>query len=276
MNFLLWMEAQQDWKGMVRQKELPFMRQPDNPLYKNAKSVEPELKHYRDVQYEPGQLYHVTTSLSNIKRDQALKSRRQLGGMAKTSGLGGGAINQAPGLVSLTYNYERAKEIYDGIMYVVSICQGKIKASQVYDRLYDAAGGYDYDEDDELTSVQEFLTDYVPEQLVRDGEADKIRAILDKKIRTAKDVYDFFQGMESAVVEDQDKNHGDWSDEVLTYNVIGFTGDFINMKRIQPKDVAIIQCLVRKNAAVEHEPREVELRVKPEDLVILRYMQPNV
>ena len=272
------MEAQQDWKGMVRQKEFPFMQQPDNPLYKNAKSVEPELKGYKDTQYEPGKLYHVTTNLSNIKQDQALKSRRQLGGSARTSGLGGGVKNEASGMVSLTYNYERAKEIYDAIMYVVSICQGRVKASQVYDRLSDAAGSYDYDygEEEELTSVEEFLSDFIPEQLIRDGEVEQIRVILDKKIRTAKGVYDFFQGMEAAVVADQDKGHGDWSEEILTYNVIGFTGEFANMKRIQPKDVAIIQCLVRKNAAVQHEPREVELRVRPEDVVILRYMQPNV
>lgn len=275
MNFLLWMEAQDDWKGMVRQKELSFMHQPNNPLYRNAQSVEPELKDYKDTGYEPGKLYHVTTNLSNIKQDQALKSRRQLGGSARTSGLGGGVRNEASGMVSLTYNYERAKEIYDAIMYVVSICQGRVKASQIYDRLHDAAGGYDYGEEEELTSVEEFLSDFVPEQLIRDGEVDQIRVILDKKIRTPKGVYDFFQGMESAVVEDQDKNHGDWSEDILTYNVIGFTGDFMNMKRIQPKDVAILQCLVRKNAHVEHEPREVELRISPEDIVILRYMQPN-
>jgi hypothetical protein len=270
------MEAQPGWNSFgYRQKELPFMHQPDNPLQRNAKSVEPELKHYKDTQYEPGKLYHVTTNLSNVRHDQALKSRRQLGGTAKTSGLGGGVRNEASGFVSLTYNYERAKEIYDAIMYVVSICQGKVKASQVYDRLHDAAQNYSYEDEDELTSVEEFLTDYVPEQFIKDGEVDKIKVILDKKVKGPNAVYDFFQGMEAAVVEDQDKSHGDWSEDILTYNVIGFTGDFANMRRIQPKDVAIIQCLVRKNASVSHEPREVELRVAPDDLVILRYMQPQ-
>ena len=251
------------------------MRQPDNPLYRNAKEVESDLEDYGDAQYAPGKLYHVTTNLSAVRRDEALKSRRQLGGQAKTSGLGGGAKNEASNKISLTYNFGRAQEIYQAIKYVVNICQGKVKASQVYYHLHDSGDNHGRDEEDgELSNIENYLTDFVPEQIVRDEESDKIARILDKKIKGAAAVYDFFVGMEQAAVEDQHAGASDWPEEPLVYNVIGFTAPFQNMSRIQPNDVAIIQCLVRKNAPVQHEPSEVELRINPEDIVILRYMQP--
>jgi len=265
--FKTWLESQKDWNKFIHQRELSFMKQPENPLHQYAPI--PEDEYYS---YKPEKLYHVTTNLHAIKIDLALKARSQLS-KSQNIGLGGGARNESPRTISLTYNYHRALEIYNAILYVINICQGKIKASEVYEYLNNAAD-LDFPED-ELTHFENKLTYYVPTKYVKNGDVNKIKQILDKKIKTPKNIYDFFTELEKAVIEDQHANYADFSEDIITYNVIGFTATYENMVKINPQNVAIIQCLIRKNSKIEHIPQEVEIRVAPENITILKYIQPH-
>lgn len=265
MNFKLWLE---EWTKFDRQRYLPFMR--GEPLYQYAKPfIKDDIKDFglEDSAYTPDKLFHVTTNLSAIKASGILKSRSQLGNT--TFGLGGGPNNMSPRAISLTYNYGRALEIYESFRFVADIVSNKTTAYEIY--VYaSSANNINYD-DDELSNTDEVLNQYVPKKYIVNGDDEKIKLILNKKITTPREKYEFLQELESAVIAD---NKTDYSDYAEFEPVIGFTTDFHYVQNLKRHNIAIIQVAIRKDASVEHYQPEAEIRVDPADVVIVRYLQP--
>lgn len=261
MKFRVWLE---EWEKFPRQRQFQFINQPENPWQRKGSS-------FVEDEYEPDQLYHVTPALDKIKQTLVLKSRAQLG--HRTAGLGGGGQGLAPNKISLTYNFSRARELYDQFQFVAAIVNNRILASQIWRSVSSLSEDY-YDEET-ISNVDQVLLDYkVPKQLIMNGEEQKIAAILDRRIKTGKAKYEFFQVLEKAVLEDNQPE--DHSEYVYTTSVIGFTEPFEQMAKLNPNQIAIIQVVVRKNAPVEHVSEEMELRVNPRDIHIIRFLQPPV
>lgn len=273
MNFKFWIEADEKWQRFGHQKTFPFLREPENPFFKNAefflgKDIEDfGLKH---SQYAPEKMYHVTTNLPAIKSSNELKSRSQL--KTQEIGLGGGPSNMAPNMVSLTYSYQKAKEIYDGLVFVSNIVNGNVLASDIYDYAASQNDHHNYLDEDQLSNFEQVLINYVPEKIVIDGDETKIKIYLNNKIKTPKEKYNFLQELESAIVEDNPIP--DYSDNMEFDKVVDFTAPFDKIKFLKKENIAIIQVVVRKNANTHHYSQEAELRVLPQDIAILKYFQP--
>lgn len=269
LQFRLWLEN--EWKKFPHQKLLPFAQDHENPLYQYAKPFlgsDYEDFGLEDSQYEPQKLYHVTTNLNGVKAKLALKSRQELGN--KTIGLRGGPSNMAPNMVSLTYNYSRALEIYEGLKFVTQIAENKILASEIYS--YASSDNYDYYDDETLSNVDEVLVSFgVPKKVILSGDTNALDTILNRKITTPKQKYEFLQELENARIDD---DKVDYSDTVEFQQVIGFTAPFESIKNLKLDQIAIVQVLLRKHANTEHYWQEAEIRVSSQDIAIIRYIQP--
>lgn len=272
MNFRLFIEA--EWQKMQRQRLLPFAQNHDNPLRQYAKDFIG--RDYEDLdlgnsQYEPEKMYHVTTNLRGVKISQGLKSRLELGN--SSVGLGGGPTNMAPNAVSLTYNYGRAVEIYNGLKFVSKIVRNQISASEIYHHIADNGNFNDLYDEDDLTNLDELLVQYgVPKKMIFDGEVEQINSVLDKKIKTPKAKYDFLQRLEKAFLQDNPPE--DNAEHMQFDQVIGFTAPFEKIQSLDPANIAILQVLVRKGANLSHYAQEAELRANSKDLVVVRFIQP--
>ncbi len=252
--------AQRNWIHFPRQRTFPFVNEPglshraEPFLDKSMISQEME----EDTDFN---LYHVTTNLSGVISSGGLKSRKQLG----TVGLGGGLNNEAPDMVSTTFDYNRAVEIYNMLKYVSEIVHGKIPS---YDILNYAENlsywGFD---DPNINGVLENFLPYSVYKKFINGELPEIE--LEKYISTPRQKYEFFQQLEEAIAKDELS-----SEDTYSSSIIGFTGSFEDMLRINPNQIAILQLAVRKNAPSEHVPYEKELRFRPEDVRVVRYFQP--
>jgi len=254
-------KSQQNWSSFPRQKMFPFIHEPGY----NRKSTGYLDKDLIANEYEEDtdfNIYHVTTNLSGVISSGGLKSRKELGNI----GLGGGWQNEASNMISVTYDYNRALKIYNEIKWVCDIIKGNAKAYDIWhsvtESLYDPW---------EYKSVKNVLYNFLPKNIAKEiEEGQEDENTLDKYITTPKQKYDFFTSLEQevALVEGQ-------SEDTYDSSVIGFTGSFEDMLKINPSQVAILQLVVRKDAETEeHIPMEKELRFRPQDLQVVRYYQP--
>lgn len=257
VTFLTWLESA--WTSFQpharqRQRTLPFDLKPQWNL-KPDTYLSPGFHPDEEFGVSYDNLYHVTTNLRGVAASGRLVPRSELG----VSGLGGGAIDESPNMVSTTHNRDRAFAIYEEIRYVCEVARGAVKASEV-------ARNFELQDED---AVEEVLKSYVPKKyLGEDGDWDAAMKILDRRVRTGKKVYEFFQACERAVDEAGAEEWG------RPQGVVGFTAPHEDVVRIDPKQVAIIQVVARKGARAEHVPVEQEIRFRPQDLQIVRYLQP--
>ena len=98
------------------------------------------------------------------------------------------------------------------------------------------------------------------------GEVDE--DVMDLHIKPLE-TYDFYTSLEAAVCEAENEN-----DFSYDRGTIGFTAPQEIMQKIDPRQVAIIQCAARKGTEAEHIVSEKEIRFWPNDLKIVRYYQP--
>lgn len=254
-----------EWSKFPRQRVFSFAHEPG--YNRKGASFVPDDERFEG--WEPDNIYHVTTNLRGVIGSGRLKSRNELGGQV---GLGGGWKNEAPNAISATYNYSRALSIYHEFKYVLEIIAGKVRPSQIWDNFASDNSHHPFFDDFELTmdesrAVFDLLRQWgIPKKNIMDGDMD---AVMDKKIVGPENIYRFFQELET-IFHDAG---GDY-DNATPQNVIGFTGDFDAMRRIDPRQLAILQLAVKKDAKVSHEPIELELRINPEDVAVVRYLQP--
>ena len=261
MDFREFLESQWSSFRPGRQREFPFQHEPGYNRkatdYLDDDTLDPEIEAHTDFNF-----YHVTTNIQAVKSSGRLKSRQELG----IVGLGGGSANEKPNMVSTTYDYGRAIEIYHQLRLVAEMCRGQVRASIAWDVTTD--GLYDAWDADEVVGV---LQDWLPKnvfQAVSDGEME-LDPILDKYIRTPRSVYEFFQALETAV-----SAYELGSDSTYNLSNIGFTGNFDDMVKVDPRQVAIVQVVARKGASSQQVSLEKEIRFYPKDLKIIRYFQP--
>ena len=255
------------WKRFPpnRQREFPFVHEPG--YYRKAKPfIEKEiLEENWDVNFN---LYHVTTNLSGVIASERLKSRNELKG---TVGLGGGSDNEAPFSISTTYDIGRAKKIYDDMKFVCSIVRGQVPAHIVYDSI--VSDSFGLDESDKLKNV---LRNNLPRDIFRkiwNGELPEEE--MDKHITEGEALYNFMQDLEGAATDndmEMAENANDVRSSVLS--VTGFTASYENMLKINSNEIAILQLVAKKDAKPEHVIGEMELRFRPEDIKVVRVLQP--
>lgn len=259
--------AAKEWeKFPERQRTFPFMHDHENPL---QRSVSDGVEEEGEEQYESKGLYHVTTNLAGVMSSMRLKSRKQLG---QVSGLGGGDRDEASNKISMTYNYQKAIDLYHEFHYVSAIIQNRFSASQIFHRMMAFSVDDNFDYETIIPPMYQVAVDFgVPKKvIIKDTNGSKIDAILNKKVVTPEQKYELFRSLESAAITE---NHSEWDANISP--VAGFTVDFSSMKNIVPQQIAIIQCAIRKDARIEHVYNELEIRVLPRDVVIVRYMQPK-
>ena len=207
-----------------------------------------------------GGFYHVTTNLEGVMEWGALKSRNQLGGNV---GLGGGALNEAPGKVSVTYNYNKAYQLYETIRFAISAAQNQVAASKIFDHLMDQ-----YQQPDlslyPQSNAMRIMSRYVPKRILADETLEGLEEALDRKIVTGKQKYEFLQELDDAL--GRDEADMDTGGDYAAPTRVGFTAPFEAFARIDPGNVAMLQLEARRTAVPEHVQAELELRFDPDDL----------
>lgn len=256
MDFKLWLES--EWKSIPRQKLFPWMHEPGY-LRKGLSFID---KEEIPEDYEPDNVYHVTTNLKGVLQQGKLLPRSILG----IEGLGG---KEASNKISATYSFQRALEIYEQMKYVMMIVKGQVLAYDIWDNF--AKDNYTnsfFNSADEIfedgQKVHDALSNYLPEKIIEDWNEEKVKKILNTKIRTPKQKYEFFQQLENAFLD---------IDYHKIMNVVGFTSTFENMNKIDHSQIAIIQLAIKKDAKSQHVPEELELRLNPNDVAVIRYYQ---
>jgi hypothetical protein len=254
-----------DWRSFQPGQQREFGFQREGPWVRKPDPWVPEEMRFENWEEERRNVYHVTTNLAGVKQTAGLRSRAQLG-QGGTTGLGGGYKNEAGHLVSTTYSYQKAREIYDGLQYMCSIIRNEVPASQIMGGLL---GGTFFDdlEDREIRNV---LLKYISKKELRDENFD-IDAALDSRITTPEAKYDFYIALEDAVMQAESESH---APRDYPSQRVGFTTDFGTMRNIKCDQIAILQLAVRKDAESEYVHEEQELRFDPDDLRVVRYYQP--
>lgn len=254
------------WKSFQigQQREFGFQR--EGPWVRKPDPWVPEDERPDNWNEQKLNVYHVTTNLLGIKQTFGLKSRKQLGG--QTYGLGGGWKNEASDKISTTYNYDKANSIYQAMQYMCSIVNNEVSASSILNLIMDNLGVYE--DFDDIPQLKVVLANWVPRRYLQDAYADQLDAQLDARIVTPEQKYDFYIAVEDAIGTIDD--NGD--DSYYPPNRVGFTSSFENMVNIKHNQIAIIQLAVRKDAQGEHVAQEEEIRFSPDDLRVVRYLQP--
>lgn len=259
MNFREFLESWSSFKP-GRQKEFPFRHEPGY----NRKAHDFLEKDFLDqnLEYDTDfDIYHVTTNLPAVRASGGLKSRSELG----TQGLGGGGRNEAPDMVSTTYDYDKALKIYEDIKMVAEMAAGQVTASQAFamatEHLYEPY---------EVPEIVSALRNRLPEEIFRgimEGELQENE--MDRHIPPGRETYEFMQDLEDAAT-----SHESQSDDFYDRGTTGFTAPFDDVATIRSQNVAIIQLVARRGAKSQHIPGEKEIRFKPEDLKTMRFSQP--
>jgi len=262
---LNWYILSQKWESFPRkQREFNFMH---SPGYNRKATPYLDFEIPDDVGYDFN-LYHVTTNLSGIINSGRLKSRLELGNQI---GLGGGNTNEAPDLISVTFSYDKALNIYEDFKFVLDIVNGRYKASDVFKYL---SSLYEDFEDDRLSyalhnwigmpSIKRYMSGKITES--------EFLQIIDTNINTPEESYSFFVKLEEHKIESLLENFDDGFDSGSP--VTGFTGTFEDMKKINPSELAILKLVAYKGAKADHVHNELELRFNPKDLRVVRVLKP--
>jgi len=204
--------------------------------------------------------FHVTTNLPAVLHWGALKSRNQLG--CAVPGLGGGGINEAPYAISVTYDINKAYNLYDMLKFAAEVAQGQIKASAIFDIVSDHYGNPDVLEDSPVRYV--FRDFGVSRRVIKDEYLEGIEQELDRRIIEPEQKYDFMQSLDDAFGKEEAKMQENATDFSPSRRV-GFTVPFETFSQINPVNIAILKIEVRKGAEPEHVFQELELRFDPDD-----------
>jgi len=215
-------------------------------------------------------LYHVTTNLSGVIQSGRLKSRDKL--EENQLGLGGGALNEAPHLVSITYDLSRARKIYDDIKFMVEVVAGTVPAHVILFSVTDEIYGFD-----ESPIFEEIIREHIGDKnwkMYQEGDLslEEVEQLFDQSVSGGKEAYNLATDIESIVSawEGEISN----SEYFQSQSITGFTAPFEAMQNIKPNNVAILQLVARKGAKADHVPGEMELRFNPEDLRVVRILKP--
>lgn len=206
--------------------------------------------------------YHVTTNLPAVLHWGALRSRKQLGNVP---GLGPGVEGHGTRQISITHNSQKAYSIYNGLIFATQVAHGMVLPSAIFDEITTKMGI-----DNIEGVVKNFLSGYVNKKFLKEENLDKLGDALNnnKFLKNHENLYDFMVGLEDACTNFQ----SDWELGGPSERT-GFTIPYDIFSKINPKNIAIIQLQVRKNAPFDSEPLEQELRYAPDDIKILKVIE---
>jgi hypothetical protein len=206
-----------------------------------------------------GGFYHVTTNLPAVLHWGALKSRKQLGDTGP--GLGGGFENQSPNKISVTYNSQKAFEIYEMLEFASMTAHNKVTAEQILNFVTGNFGA-EITPDSNVIGVLKWFG--ISKRVLRDEFFEGLEEELNKRIITGEQKYEFLIQLEDALGKDESEfdSGGDYS----APKRVGLTVPFETFSQINPENIGIVQLEARKDAQPEHVQQELELRFNAEDL----------
>jgi hypothetical protein len=214
------------------------------------------LRQFLDDPNEAEGLFHVTTDLKSVRK-QGIKSRRMLRkeGVTGVPGLGGGASDEAPGLVSTTFSSGKAGIIEEKLKLAARAARGEAKASEIFDKTMDQFLSGDFVDDD----VRGLLNKWgVPDNVVNDEFLEGLEAALDRAIKTKRDRFEFLVQLEDTVATS--------SGDELGMARVGITTDFSVFEKLDPKNIGTVQVRAKKTAKPDIIRQESEMRFEPSDL----------
>lgn len=267
-----WYIVSQKWEKFPpnRQREFQFMHEPGYNR-KAPSYIGEDYDYMLDGMEFDFNMYHVTTNLPGVVNSGRLKSRMELDD--SQIGLGGGVFNSGFSLVSVTYDINRARQIYDDIKFVTEIASGSVKAHDVLFAITEKVYGFD-----ESPEFYEIISSRVGDELYRkylqnDVSWEEVERVFDGSFSGGKELYDFMTYLEG-VITTWDGFNNEYSEDFSPMPSTGFTASFEEMQKINPTNVAILQLVARKGAKAEHVPEELELRFNSSDLRVVRVLQP--
>lgn len=232
-------------------------------------------------------LWHVTTALRSVLRD-GVRSRLQTG----TIGLGGGAANQAPDLVSVTTQRQAALRIYMAMQLALAAANGRVHVADLVSEFlrqnrmalqevsnheeFLAEGGDLRKAEGLGFDLAERLGLYPWTNLLElDLLNDDIRRELDDRFPYGRDRYELLRSLEALVADALHEAEAKQEEPSPGNYPVGFTAPYDRFVQIEPSEVAIVQLAANRRAVVEMLPAELELRFHPDDLVVVGWERPE-
>jgi hypothetical protein len=230
--------------------------------------------------------YHVTTRGMSVA-EKGLLSRRQVGRAV----LGGGALDEAPDMVSFHLHRDSAEWMRDVFVFMSRVCRGQVSAAECVEAVFDwtrfpdgflepweGDEGEEWDDfgegegvspDDVVDLVQnviglEVAVDPYDREGFRQALADQAEN-LDALYPTPQSKFDLIVNLEGRLLSTFWES---FEDETCR-PFIGFTAGFKAFCSLDPDDIAIVRAAVRKGAKEWLVPDECEIRVRPEDVVVV-------
>jgi len=201
-------------------------------------------------------LFHVTVAKDRVLAE-GLRSRRQLGGQVQ--GLGGGANNQAPDKVSLTWSGGKAESIRDVLELAVRAARGEARPSEVFQQTADRFGVNDWFGSSTIQCLRELGA---PADILDDEMLQGIEEWLDTEIIGGESCYGFLQALDDAMEADFDRTE-EFPDRV------GLTAPWERIAVIDPGQIAVLRLAVAVDSHPEVVLEEAELRVHPDEVRVL-------
>jgi hypothetical protein len=230
--------------------------------------------------------YHVTTRGAAVA-EKGLLSRRQVGRAA----LGGGDRDEAPDMVSFHLHRDSAEWMRDVFVFMSRVCRGQVSAAECVEAVFDwtrfpdgflepweGDEGEEWDDfgegegvspDDVVDLVQnviglEVAVDPYDREGFRQALADQAEN-LDALYPTPQSKFDLIVDLEARLLSTFWQS---FEDETCR-PFIGFTAGFKSFCDLDPDDIAIVRAAVRKGAKEWLVPDECEIRISPDDVVVV-------
>ena len=226
----------------------------DKP-YASLKTLLP--KHvFENAKYEgyapPDALYHVTTNKDAVMRS-GLLSRSDL----KAHGIQGlgHPKDEAAGLISTTWDYDRADKIHHTLHTAASLLRGHITPSDAFEKMHQLHG-----QPENYADVLNAAG--VPYNISEHDDPEVLTRYLNRNYKTPERKYDFIKTLDEYLPTADGEYEGGG------FHSVGLTAPLESMMKIDPEQVHIFKVKPVMGADPEVEEPEQELRFRPEHLDI--------
>lgn len=219
---------------------------PENYV-KTAEAIPPETRQIYGINAEQ-ELYHVTTAKNKVY-EEGLKPRKE----TDMEGLGGGYKNIAPDKISLTYSEEKASIIKEDLILAVKAAKHQVKPSDILKHFGKRIGDISFDEN--LFRELGYLKGSKEAK-----NLEKLYQKIDKDYQGKE--YEFYKITEEFAMKYLDET-------LLPEQITGITASKEKLAQIDPEQIDIVKVAVRKDSKLDIIPDELEIRVNPEDVLVI-------
>lgn len=221
-------------------------------------------------------LFHVTTNLPAVLQEGRLRSRHELRQVGRQgAGLGGGLRDEARDKVSLGITLEGSLRVLEGTRMMARAVHGQVSAVEALGALQrfsaEALGQIEdviFWATEDPTSDEHEVAVQVEHELQR-GAHDVLQAT------PGPDLYDALRRYESVLANAVSAwQENGWIESEGCDATIGFTEPSHKFSRVDPENIGLVKLAVRRSAPKEFVTAECEIRVKPEDVVLVGVWRP--